>query len=244
MATLWPSMTCTAIVPGRPVLRMPTRRSAATVSRCPTAPKSYAWLLARRHDREAGLLQPPRVRGGRAEGEAVRAPGAALRRAPGREGPLEVAEHDVAGRGGGRPGEKNERPPSGGRPYGRLPITVSPTAATVIGRRARDRAGRGPSWSAPPACVSGPSAGGARRSPRSRPSCRAAATPTAASITASRPKTARRCRRTRRRCARRRAWRSRSTRPILCPAPRPAEALGHDGRDGVALVAVRSSSPG
>ena len=39
--------TTVAWVPGRPVLRIPTRRRAATVSLRPTGPKSFAWLFAR-----------------------------------------------------------------------------------------------------------------------------------------------------------------------------------------------------
>ena len=49
------------------------------------------------HHREARLLEPARVRGRGAEGEAVRAPGAALRGAAGGERALQVPEHDVAG---------------------------------------------------------------------------------------------------------------------------------------------------
>ena len=47
IATFWPPAVTVAWVPGRPVLRMPTRRRAATVSLSPTGPKSLAWLFAR-----------------------------------------------------------------------------------------------------------------------------------------------------------------------------------------------------
>ncbi len=48
------------------------------------------------HHGEPGLLDVARVRGRGAEGEAVRAAGAALRGAAGGEGALQVPEHDVA----------------------------------------------------------------------------------------------------------------------------------------------------